>query len=150
MRNMEGRSRCALGAAVLAALALSGCGNDGVELNGTIFDYLGVSSAAQSQRNAEPKLASRTGIVLPPQLDRLPEPGSGESAEGASQAWPDDPDARKAAAASESDRQHAAFCRDALWKARAQGQQDVQINGPKGPCSPSVLRNWTGKDITTR
>ncbi|MCL4768693.1 MAG: hypothetical protein KJZ80_20950 [Hyphomicrobiaceae bacterium] len=134
--------------ALLAVSALAGCGFDGVELNGSVFDYLGVSG--QADRGKEPKLEPRPGVVLPPQLDRLPEPGSTDVATPQGEAWPVDPEQSKVAAAEQLDRQHETFCRDALWRARAQGQGDVQIKGPKGMCNPSILRNLTGKDITTR
>jgi hypothetical protein len=138
-------------AAMIASGGLSGCGFDGVELNGAVFDYLGVSAAAQAQKTGEPQVAARPGIVLPPNLERLPEPGTGENMTTASVAWPDDPDERKRAQAADLDRRHDEFCREALWKARIQGNVDLQqIKGPKGACNPSVLRSLSGRDITTR
>ncbi len=152
MKTSGRQRRTALAAsALLAALALSGCGFDGVELNGAVFDYLGVSSAAQADRGKEPQLPPRAGVVLPPQLDRLPEPGSTDTAAAPpGEAWPVDPEQAKVAAAEQLARQHEAYCRDALWRARVQGQSDVEIRGPKGICNPSILRNLTGRDITTR
>ena len=44
------------------ALGLSGCGSD-TELNGKIFDLMGVSSAAQAASKSEPKMAARAGLV---------------------------------------------------------------------------------------
>jgi hypothetical protein len=137
------------GALFASALGL-GCSVDGVELNGAVFDYLGVSEAAQSKPR-EAKVAERPGIVLPPQLDRLPEPGSALAPASGEEAWPNDPDQRKVAAAADLDRQHDEFCRQALWKARVEsGNNPPQIKGPKGLCNPSILKAWTGKDITTR
>jgi hypothetical protein len=135
------------GAVAIAALG-SGCGIEGVELNGAVFDYLGVSTAAQSKPR-EPKVAERPGIVLPPQLDRLPDP---EAAPAPGQeAWPDDPEQRKAVATASLDRQHDEFCRQALWKARVEsGPEPPPITGPKGLCNPSILKALTGKDVTTR
>jgi hypothetical protein len=138
--------------ALLAAALGSACGVDGVELNGAVFDYLGVSEAAQS-KSRETKVAERPGIVLPPQLDRLPEPGSAPAPTPAMDqvSWPNDPDERTVAAAADLDRQHEEFCREALWKARAQsGNSLPQVQGPKGLCNPSILKAWTGKDVTTR
>lgn len=149
--NSRGRQkRIALAAsAVLASLALSGCGFGDVEFNGGVFEAMGLNNTGKTRE--EPKLAARPGIVLPPQADRLPEPGSTDvAAAPAGESWPVDPEQSKIAAAEERDRQHEAFCRDALWRARVAGQTDAQINGPKGPCNPSILRNLTGKDITTR
>ena len=137
------------GALVIAALG-AGCGVEGVELNGAVFDYLGVSTAAQSKPR-EPKVVERPGIVLPPQLDRLPNPESMPEPTSAPQAWPDDPEERKAVAAASLDRQHDEFCRQALWKARIEsGPEPPPIRGPKGLCNPSILKALTGKDVTTR
>jgi hypothetical protein len=133
------------GALVIAALG-SGCGIDGVELNGAVFDYLGVSEAAQSKPR-EAKVAERPGIVLPPQLDRLPEPASAPPQE----AWPKDSEERTIVATASLDREHDEFCRQALWKARVEsGPEPPPIKGPKGLCNPSILKALTGKDITTR
>jgi hypothetical protein len=111
-----------------------------------------VSAAAQSKAR-EPKVAERPGIVLPPQLDRLPEPGSAPEPALAlgQEAWPQDPEQQKIAAAANLDRQHEEFCRQALWKARVEsGNDPPPIKGPKGMCNPSILKALTGKDITTR
>jgi hypothetical protein len=135
------------GAVVMAALG-AGCGIEGVEFNGAVFDYLGISEAAKSKPR-EPKVAERPGIVLPPQLDRLPAPEATPTP--GQEAWPDDPEERKVAAAANLDRQHEEFCRQALWKARVEsGPEPPPIKGPKGLCNPSILKALTGKDITTR
>jgi hypothetical protein len=153
MHTLRRHLKGALTASALITAALgSACGVDGVELNGAVFDYLGVSEAAQS-KSRESKVAERPGIVLPPQLDRLPEPGSAPAPTPAMEpeSWPNDPDERTIAAAADLDQQHDEFCREALWKARAQsGSSLPQIQGPKGLCNPSILKAWTGKDVTTR
>ena len=104
IRNMKiarfsasGVSGGAVGLLVLAlALPLSGC-SDGLELNGKIFDVLGVSQAAQAAKASEPKLAARPGLVLPPDASRLPQPGSGGTDEGGvALASVVDPDAKRA------------------------------------------------------
>lgn len=149
--NRTGRQkRIALTAsAIMAALALSGCGFDDVQFNGAVFEAMGLANNGKSRE--EPKLPPRAGIVLPPDTEQLPEPGSVQVATPPpGEAWPVDPEERQVAAAEELDRQHQEFCREALWRARAAGQNDAQITGPKGSCNPSILRNLTGKDITTR
>jgi hypothetical protein len=151
MHTLRRHLKGALTAGALLTAALgSACGVGGVELNGAVFDYLGVSEAAQS-KSRETKVAERPGIVLPPQLDRLPEPGPASAPAMGQESWPDDPDERTVAAATDMDRQHDEFCRDALWKARANsGNSPPQIQGPKGLCNPSILKAGTGKDVTTR
>lgn len=131
---------------LLVAAALSGCGGiDGVELNGGVFDALGVSPNSQGPKG-EPKMANRPGIVLPPNLERLPSPETA-TADSGQQAWPKDPDQQKKLAAANLDKQHEAFCRDALWRAKTRGEDETDIRGPKGPCSPSIVRSLTGKEV---
>lgn len=138
---------------VAAALALSallsGCGGvDGVELNGAVFDYLGVSGSSQAKKG-EPRVAARSGLVLPPDLEKLPEPGSAEAGAQPQEAWPVDADQKRVADTAALDRKHDEFCRDALWKAKVRGATEELIQGPKGPCNPSVFRSLTGKEIPT-
>ena len=152
MRNTSRRLRAAFTAgAVAVATIVSGCGFDGVEFNGAVFDVMGLSGPGTKAK--EPEVAARPGIVVPPHVDRLPQPGEAGATAAApapAEAWPDDPDQRKVANAGQVDRQHEAFCREALWKAQAAGQETPQIKGPRGMCNPSILRSITGKDITTR
>jgi hypothetical protein len=128
-------------AALACTLALNGCGGvEGVELNGKMFDWLGVSEAAQQK--AEPKMADRAPLVLPPNVNRRPDPGSGRTTEQDVAAL-NDPDLRKAANAKERQRLHEAYCRgDVQWKDKAFKPQDVGANrSPYGPCG--VLGNMT-------
>ncbi|MEQ1648653.1 MAG: hypothetical protein ABL898_08725 [Hyphomicrobiaceae bacterium] len=126
---------------VLATLAVaatvSGC-SDGVELNGKIFDALGVSPAAQNAAKREPQLPQRTGLVLPPDQSRLPEPGAQAPSDDVALAALNDPDKRKAAAAAERARLHAAYCAgDITWKERAldRSKSEAAPTSPYGPCS---------------
>lgn len=54
-----------------AGLLVAGCGTDDVELNGKIFDAVGLSGS-QKSKGDEPKVAARSGIVVPPTLARCP------------------------------------------------------------------------------
>lgn len=131
-----------LGSLCLAAIvALSGCGGiDGVELNGGIFDALGVSSGSATTR--EPKVAERAGLVLPPDPNRLPQPGS-EAQTTASitsaQQWPVDPEEKKRQNATLLQKQHDEFCQRELARKKAMGDITT-TTGPLGSCDPSVLR----------
>jgi hypothetical protein len=132
---------CAVGTA--ASLLLAGCA-DGVELNGKVFDFLGVSPAALEASRREPKLAERAPLVIPPNANRLPDPGSAPaSVEQAS--WPTDPEQRKLAAAQERERLHLAYCRGEIqWKERALKSKDGSESNlsPYGPC-PSIFGGLT-------
>lgn len=146
-----GRARAAI--AVAAALLLPGCA-DGLDLNGKMFDVIGISSSALDAKRAEPKLADRAPLVMPPDMTRLPEPGSGQNqsvalAAAAPQgAWPDDPEARKAREAKERERLHLAYCRgDVQWKKTALDRESVSApRSPYGPC-PSIFGDTIDKNI---
>ena len=123
----------ALCAVAVVTLGLGACAD--TELNGKIFDVLGVSSAAQAAAQTEPKMAERTGLVLPPDASRLPEPGSGGADDGSTALTQvDDPERRKAAAAAERERLHKAYCSGEMgWKERA-ADKDYVPKSPYGPC----------------
>jgi hypothetical protein len=123
--------------AAVAAVGLSACSTGDVELNGAVFDYLGVSSKSQGPKQ-QARLAPRAGIVVPPSSDKLPEPGSGVETASVADQWPVDPDERRVSSAVELERRHAAFCQDALWRAKAAGNNEP-IKGPNGLCNPSIL-----------
>jgi hypothetical protein len=113
--GMTGRIRIATLALCLAAVGagLSGCSgaDSGVELNGKVFDTLGLSGAAK--KASEPKLAERAPLVPPPRTDALPAPGSAQ-ADAGHMAWPDDPDRRKAAAAAVQSKAANKYCTDPM------------------------------------
>jgi hypothetical protein len=130
--------------ALSATLVLGGC-SDGLEVNGKIFDWLGVSSAAMEQSKREPQVAARAPLVLPPNSNRLPAPGSEQEQEAAALTALNDPDRKKAAAAKERERLHQAYCRGEIqWKDKAYKPDDASgYRSPYGPCN-SVLGDLTG------
>ena len=80
--------RAALLAVVSAAtLALAGCG--GVEFQGKIFDYMGVSG---DRKEPDVRMAERPPLLLPPNPKALPEPQNGVAAAAARQDWPTNPE----------------------------------------------------------
>jgi hypothetical protein len=126
-------------AAVLGAtLALGGC-SDSLDVNGKIFDWMGVSTAAMEKKQREPQMAARTPLVLPPNSERLPEPGSGQTSSSDLAAL-NDPEEVKARKAKEREAQHLAYCRgDAQWKEKAYNPNSATPNrSPYGPC-PTVF-----------
>jgi hypothetical protein len=131
----------AAAAAVSYALVLAGCA-DGIELNGKLFDMMGISGSSQD-RSRDPKMADRPPLVVPPSVARLPEPGSGK---GTSEdlAALNDPEQRKLAAAKERERLHLAYCKgDLQWREKALDPNAIN-KSPYGPC-PSVINTITGK-----
>jgi hypothetical protein len=126
------------GIAAVVSIALSGCGGfDGVELNGKVFDAIGISTASLQNSKKEPKLAERAPLVLPPNAQRLPEPGADAAPDVATQL--NDPERKRIAALEERERLHKQYCTGELtWKERAVGKPgfgagDV-LKSPYGAC----------------
>ncbi len=119
-------------ACLTGALGLGGC-FEGTEVNGKLFDLMGVSTAAQEKSKAEPKMERRSGLVLPPSAARLPEPGTGDEPETITSLQ--DPDKLKAIAAADRERLHKSYCNgDLSWKERIK-DPDAIPHSPYGPCS---------------
>jgi hypothetical protein len=119
-----------------SALTLGACsGFDGVQLEGKLFDWMGVSSSALSERAREPKMVDRAPLVVPPNVSRLPDPAATPVPDGDIAALKD-PDQRKKAAAAERERLHLAYCRGEIqWKDKALNPQAMGANrSPYGPC----------------
>ena len=76
-----------LAAAFVCTLALGGCG--GVEFQGKVFDYMGISGDRQQ---GDPRMAERAPLLLPPNPKVLPQPGAGVAVATARQDWPDGPE----------------------------------------------------------
>ena len=132
------RSFTSVAAVTLVATMVSGCsGVDGVELNGKMFDWMGVSEAAKKANAREPRLPNRAGLVMPPDVNRLPEPGSETNPNDATVALAD-PDKKRAQAAAERERLHKAYCSGEMdWKERTRVKTADQEapKSPFGPCS---------------
>lgn len=120
-----------------ALLAISGCGYDGVQLNGKVFDAVGLSGNAAPQ--AAPKMAVRQPLVLPPETGSLPQPGSGLAAQPAL-AEIQDPDRNKKVSQADLQRQQDAYCKVHYEEPLARGDSSVDaVTGPLGSCHPSIL-----------
>jgi hypothetical protein len=128
------RNRTFLGTAVLlfSALALSAC--DSIALEGKVFDWMGISGSALNEKKRDPKMAERAPLVVPPNVTRLPEPGSGKTGSEDVAAL-DDPERRKQAEAKERERLHLAYCRGEIqWKEKALDPNYSGNKSPYGPC----------------
>lgn len=113
-------SRLAAVAATLACLGLAGCGTDGVELNGKLFDAMGVSSSAQAAKREEPRMPTRSGLVVPPSTTAsLPVPGSGAATAAAAapaESWPTDPEVVHAKVAAAEAAELEVYCNTGIKK----------------------------------
>jgi hypothetical protein len=128
------QNRTALAAAaLLSAFILSAC--DSVNLEGKVFDWMGISGSALESKSQDPKMVERAPLVVPPNVARLPEPGSGK-ASSEEVASLKDPELTKQAAAKERERLHMAYCRGEIrWKEKALDPGGPGNNkSPYGPC----------------
>jgi hypothetical protein len=140
--HRQGTAALAVAAGFCALLTLTAC--DSVNLEGKIFDWMGISGSALSAKTRDPKMEDRAPLVVPPKLTRLPEPGSGKAA-GEDLAALNDPEARKAASAKERERLHLAYCRGEIqWKEKALDPNYSGNRSPYGPC-PGLFSGVTTK-----
>jgi hypothetical protein len=134
-------------AVIPCALLLAGCSADDVELNGKIFDAVGLNSKSKA---TEPKLAERAPLVMPPNVERVPEPGMPPEATATDVAALADPDRVAKTSQAELERQQAEYCKKNYELAKAHGDNNVDLaTGPLGPCKGSVLtaiKNWTSPE----
>ncbi|MBY0226857.1 MAG: hypothetical protein K2Q28_13725 [Hyphomicrobium sp.] len=147
MSRMPSRRLTRFAVASLVAAAVGGCSLDDVELNGGVFDALGVG--ANQPKSAEPKLAARTPLVVPPSTASLPQPGTpAEAAAVDVTAAINDPDRKVVVDKAVLEKQQDEYCRKNYDPARAAGDASAaSIEGPLGPCRPSVLtavKKWNG------
>lgn len=136
------RKRALYVAAAALTLALAGCSPGDVQFNGKIFDAVGLNN------QSAPKVAQikeRQGLVVPPSLDRLPEPGTGQAPEVAI-ADVKDPDNQKKVSQAELERQQAEYCKQHYELAKMRGDMSADTaKGPLGLCRASVfsaLQSW--------
>jgi hypothetical protein len=139
---MPPRSRPASSAlsilAACLALAVAGCSSDDVELNGGVFDMVGIGSNSPKS-HGDPKIAERAPLIVPPTLDRLPAPSDGPAPQ-AQIAGINDPDAAKAKSREQQEAQQAEFCKKNYDDVKARGDDSAEsVVGPLGPCRKSVL-----------
>jgi hypothetical protein len=132
-------ARRAFGVAAMlsGALALGAC--DGIQLNGKLFDAVGLSGAGGPKD--EPRLAERAPLVPPPRNDVLPVPGSIAAPPEGHMAWPNDPDKRRAAMAAAARQQQQAECREQANRNQAIRPGDMH----KEPvdCGNSLFKSLT-------
>jgi hypothetical protein len=124
-------------ALVVAATGLAGCSAGDVEFNGKLFEMAGIGQ--QTERRT-PKLAERAPLVVPPDLARLPEPGSAEDPSEASLASINDPDRVSQVSPEVLAKRQEEYCAKTYDLAKLRGDPDAdQIVGPAGPCRKSAL-----------
>jgi hypothetical protein len=136
--------------AVIIGFGLAGCSQDDIQFNGGIFDAVGLSDSTKVKAK-EAKVAERAPLVVPPTLDRLPEPGSAPTADTTAIAGIKDPDEMKTASKEERQRRQDEYCKVNYEQAKQRGDDTTADNavGPLGPCRGSVLnaiKNWNSDE----
>jgi hypothetical protein len=123
--------------AASAVLALAGCGVDDIQLNGKIFDAVGLNTGSVKK---EAKLVARAPLVVPPSSDALPAPGTGGKADQPEIAGIQDPDQKAQTSQAELQRQQAEYCKVHYEQAKTRGDDNADLaEGPLGSCRGSVL-----------
>jgi hypothetical protein len=149
MRRTRSLTHTRLILAMTLALAAGGCSMDDVELNGGVFNAIGIGS--NQEKEAEPRLAERTPLVVPPTTARLPAPGEAPEAAALDvTASINDPDRKAVVDKTELQRQQDEYCRKNYEPARARGDSSADsMEGPLGLCRASVLtaiKKWNGEE----
>lgn len=105
----------AMGAVVGAAFLLGGCEGGGVdfEFNAPILEAAGLNLS--TKKKTDDTVPERTGLVLPPSTDKLPEPGTHVAAADGPKAWPQDPDKIRKQREDELAAIEQAYCKDGQW-----------------------------------
>jgi hypothetical protein len=143
--SLKSAQKFSLSAAMV--LLLGGCGGfDGVQLNGKVFDAMGLNGSSGTQ--GDPKMAVRQPLTLPPTTGALPPPGSGK-ADQPTLADIQDPDKKKGVSQAELEKQQAEYCRKHYDEPKSRGDDSAySASGPLGSCNPSIfsaVQKWTTK-----
>jgi hypothetical protein len=134
-----------LSAGCTVLLSLAGCSgaDSGVELNGKVFDMVGMGAGSKSR--SEPKLAERAPLVPPPSVAALPAPDSVQGNAG-HMAWPNDPDRQRSASATASNQALDKKCRDPMIgrPEHERTERDAQCRAEQGGLLNSVTSWFPG------
>jgi hypothetical protein len=118
---------------------------DDVQLNGKIFDAVGLNNTGSVKKEA--KVAERAPLVVPPGLDRLPEPGSNGAAQANAVPGVEDHDAKRTTSQAALEKQQAEYCKVNYEQAKQRGDNNTDLaEGPLGPCRASAfsaVKKWT-------
>jgi hypothetical protein len=119
---MANRNRMFFLPALAVALALAGCA-DGIEVNSKLLDAVGTIAPVGAKKDT--RMVERAGLVVPPPMAQLPEPGSGDRVAAAvSASLPQDPEAVKARSKEQQKLVKAEACKTAQLKKDQQAMAD--------------------------
>jgi hypothetical protein len=128
----------AAAAALVVGAAMAGCSAGDVQLNGKVFEALG-SLTGSSQPEGDVKVAARPGLVAPPSMQNLPQPGS-QSVPDGQMAGIVDFDRKKVVDKSALEAKQAEYCKVHYEQAKLRGDTTADLaTGPLGSCRPSAM-----------
>mgnify|MGYP001208103268 CR=1 FL=1 len=135
---MTPKARLAFTATLLASsVLLAGCG--GIQLQGKIFDAMGVSDIGA--KKPDPHVDERSDLVVPPSTAALPAPGSNKvAASSVDQQLPNDPVKVAAAQAAAEQAEHDKRCTEGRTKSSPEGPGDLKCR--------SIFTAIMGSDVT--
>ena len=136
IRSLHRRRALTIYAVALTAVSLGGCAG-GVELEGRIFDQLGISSNALNASNTEPDMQERAPLVLPPSAElRDPEAvATARSTSTANPLWPQDAEQTAAANQARREAEIKKMCADREWQERVNADEFNRVTDNGRGCS---------------
>ena len=120
------------------ALVLAGCSPGDIQLEGKVFDAIGVNNLTGGKK-ADPKLAARAPLVMPPATGTLPQPGS-EVAPDNALAGIRDPEQTKKLDEERLAKAQKEYC-DKHFDPQQAAIENIEVIGPAGNCRQSILDN---------
>lgn len=129
---------CRLAVVGAVGMSLTACGAGDVQLNGKVFDAIGGLVGAGGA-NEKASVAARPGLVVPPGLDNLPQPGAAVVPDG-DLAQIQDHDRKKVVDKSALEAKQREYCKVHYEQAKQRGDQTADsATGPLGQCRPSAM-----------
>ncbi|MBU1210679.1 MAG: hypothetical protein KJ587_05315 [Alphaproteobacteria bacterium] len=131
--------------AAVAGLCLAGCSAGDVEFQGKLFELAGLNNIGK--KGDAPEISERTGLVVPPDLSKLPDPDKPAVINHSETALDliNDPDRARVVDEAELQRRQEVACKDYEFaKMRGDESGALTMEGPLGPCRKSALTNVGG------
>ncbi|WP_088345963.1 MULTISPECIES: hypothetical protein [Rhodomicrobium] len=130
------------------SVALGGCaGGVGVDVDAPILDAVGINFTAKKKDDDD--LPERTGLVVPPSTDKLPEPGTHTASINGKQNWPQDADQIKKRKADEETAAQEKYCAEGDWSKKANITEFEKNVGREARC-PSKLGKAISKNLNSK
>jgi len=117
------------------AAFLASCSGTDVQIDAPILEAAGINLTSKPQ--PEPDLEEKPPLVVPPSVDRLPQPGERQVA-ATDEQWPEDPDVIAERKAEQAAKERERYCREGDWSDDANIEEFRKAIGREERC-PSQL-----------